>query len=65
MKKYSKILKQEIEIDKQAGVVKTADGCIYKSSELKLLANTSDNLIRASHEVKKMFQGEVVKNENR
>lgn len=60
MKKYSKILKQNISVDNKNKTLSTDDGCFYNSSELKLLKDSNDNQKLKVHLTKKIFNGIVV-----
>jgi hypothetical protein len=61
LKKYSKILKQNISVDTKNKMVSTDDGCLYKETELNLLKNLSEKQKYKIHLVKKMFDGVIIK----
>jgi hypothetical protein len=59
--KYSEILKQNISIDDAKGIITTEDDTVYNKKELLLLKDCSDNLKYNAHQVKKEFNGEIIK----
>jgi hypothetical protein len=61
MKQYSEILRQNIYINKEIGLLKTQDGTIYKGKELLLLKDVSNNSKMLIHRIKNIFNGEIVK----
>lgn len=60
LKRYSKILQQDIEVDHEAGILTTEDGAIYTQFELSCLQGLDDNQKRYIHYVKRLFKGEIV-----
>lgn len=60
MKRYSKILGQEIIIDDLAGTITAADGVVYDRIELAVIGGASDEMKKAVHKVKKIFEGKAV-----
>ena len=60
-KRYSKILKQKIAIDKVSKKVFTEDGSIYTKYELDKLKNSNDNVKLICHVIKNIFKGRIMK----
>ena len=58
--KYSKILQQNITMDEKEGILTCEDGVVYKKRELLLLKHYSDGDKYFIHQVKKMFEGEII-----
>lgn len=58
MKRYSKILNQEIE-QNENGII-CSDGVKYSLNELKNIKNCDDDTKRCLHKIKLLFNGEVI-----
>ena len=58
MKRYSKILNQEIE-QNERGII-CNDGVKYSLDELKNIKNCNDETKRCLHKIKLMFNGEII-----
>ena len=61
---YSEALKQEFAIHKDSGWVYFSDGVKYSPEEIEVLQQEGGKIDSSVHNAKKIFQGEIVKNEN-
>jgi hypothetical protein len=57
----SDLLKQEVAVNKKTGKVTCEDGVTYSPQEMKIIAEAGAVLDMATHRVKKIIGGEVVK----
>ena len=60
---YSEALKLEFAIHKDSGWVYFPDGVKYSPEEINVLSNEGGVIELSVHNVKKIFNGEIVKNE--
>lgn len=59
MKKYSKVLKQNIEYNEKTEIVSCSDGVQYSKDEQNKIISLTDNDKRNIHKVKKLFKGVI------